>query len=165
MAGRLYTDQNLAVQEIQWDHEVIESRPGPILIISNLSTIPFILWHIESVITAVGAQRAEQIRYHLGQGTFKEVLVSQSLRPTSKDGDFGVDPEDVMPPGYHLEVVAEKRFGGKIGRLSRIVSIDLPSAGPKPAQGAAPSTPRSIKVLQSASEPSVAALTSAELRR
>jgi hypothetical protein len=167
MARRLYTDQNLAMQEITWEHEVIESRPGPDLIISNLSTIPFILWHVEAIITAVGAQRAEQIRYHLGQGTFKDVLVAQSLRPTSKNGDFGVDPEDVMPPSYHLEVVAEKRFGAKVARLSRIVSIDPPPPGaPKPAQGAAPSpTLRSISALQSASDPSVAALTSASPSR
>ncbi len=167
MARRLYTDENLAMQEIDWEHAIIESRPGPVLMISNKSTIPFILWHIEAVISAVGAQKGEQIRYHMGQGTFKDVLVSQALRPTSKDGDFGVDPDDLMPPSYHLQTIAEKRFGTRIARLSRIVSIDPAAPGaPKPPPAPyLPSPLRSISELQSASEPAVAALTSAALSR
>jgi hypothetical protein len=37
---------------------------------------------------------------------------------------MGVDPDDLMPPSYRLEMIAEKRFGGRIARLSRIVAID-----------------------------------------
>jgi Dolichyl-phosphate-mannose-protein mannosyltransferase len=167
MARRLYTDENLAMQEIDWEHQIIEARPGPILMISNKSTLPFILWHIESVISAVGAQKGEQIRYHMGQGTFKDVLVTQALRPTSKNGDFGVDPEDAMPTGYHLEVIAEKRFGARVDRVSRIVSIDPAPAGPKaPDQRPnAPSPLRSISRLHSPREPAVASFTSSELSR
>lgn len=167
MARKLYTDENLAMQEIDWEHQIIESRPGPILMISNKSTLPFILWHIESVISAVGAQKGEQIRYHMGQGTFKDVLVTQALRPTSKDGDFGVDPEDAMPPSYHLEVIAEKRFGARVDRLSRIVSIDPAPVGTKaPDQRPnAPSPLRSISLLQSLRDPAVASFTSSELSR
>lgn len=167
MARRLYTDQNLAMQEIEWEHQIIESRPGPVLMVSNKSTIPFILWQIEAVISAVGAQRGEQIRYHMGQGTFKDVLVSQALRPTTRNGDFGIDPDDLMPASYHLETIAEKRFGARIARLSRIVSIDPgPPGSPAPVQGPLAPTPlRSISELQSPSEPAVADLTSSALRR
>jgi hypothetical protein len=167
MSRRLYTDQNLAMQEIEWEHQIIDSRPGPILMISNKSTLPFILWQIESLISAVGAQKGEQIRYHMGQGTFKDVLVSQAIRPTSRDGDFGVDPEDAMPPSYHLEMIAQKRFGARLDRLSRIVSIDPAPAGAKaPDQRPNAPTPlRSISALQSLSDPPVAAVTSSELSR
>jgi hypothetical protein len=167
IARRLYTDQNLAMQELDWEHQIIESRPGPILMISNKSTIPFILWHIEAVISAVGAQKGEEIRYHMGQGTFKDVLVAQALRPTSKDGDFGVDPNDLMPPGYHLQTIAEKRFGVRIARLSRIVSIEpLPPGTPKsPKIPYKPSPLRSISEAQSFIEPAVAEFTSSELSR
>jgi hypothetical protein len=167
MARRLYTDENLAMQEIEWEHSIIESRPGPVLMISNKSTIPFILWHIEAVISAVGAQKGEQIRYHMGQGTFRDVLVAQALRPTSRQGEFGIDPDDLMPPGYHLQTIAEKRFGMRIARLSRIVSIDPEEPGaPKPPPAPyLPSPLRSISDLQSASEPAVAAFTSAALSR
>jgi hypothetical protein len=88
---RLYTDQNLGMQELDWERGIIESRPGPVLVISNKSTIPFILWHIEAIISAVAAQRGD-IRYHMGQGTFKEVLVTQAIRPTSADGDWASTP-------------------------------------------------------------------------
>ena len=167
MARRLYTDQNLAMQEIEWEHGIIESRPGPVLMITNKSTIPFILWHIESVISAVGAQKGEQIRYHLGQGTFKDVLVAQALRPTSGKGEFGVDPDDLMPPGYHLQTIAEKRFGMRLARVSRIVSIDpLPPGAPRPPPAPyLPSPLRSISDAQSPSEPLAADLTSPALSR
>ena len=167
VARRLYSDENLAMQEIEWERSIIESRPGPVLMISNKSTIPFVLWHIETLISSVGGQRGEEIRYHMGEGTFREVLVSQAIRPTTADGDFGIDPEDIMPAGYHLERIAQKRFGGRLDRLSRIVSIDPePVKAATPDQGpAAPSALRSISALQSRSVPSVALLTSSELRR
>ena len=90
IAARTYTDENLAMQEIDWEHGIIEARPGPVLVISNKSTIPFILWHIEvDHQRRSGRQKGEQIRYHMGQGTFKEVLVTQAIRPTSANGDYG----------------------------------------------------------------------------
>jgi hypothetical protein len=167
VALRLYTEQNLAMQEIEWERSVIEKRPGPVLLISNKSTVPFVLWHIETIISAVGSQRGEQIRYHMGQDTFKEVLVTQAIRPTSAEGDMGVDPEDMMPGNYHLETVAEKRFGARLDRLSRIVSIDPDPEGSRgPDQRpAVPLALRSISAVQSRSVPAVAALTSSAVSR
>ena len=166
-ARRTYTDENLAMQEIDWEHAVVLSRPGPVLVISNKSTIPFVLWRIESIISAVGAQKGEQIRYHMGQGTFKEVLVTQSIRPTTANGDYGVDPEDAMPPSYHLQPIAEKRFGMSLERISRIVSIDPQPEGSSAApQGPdRPSPLRLTSAIQSPSEPPVAATTSLPLSR
>jgi hypothetical protein len=163
---RLYTDENLGMQELEWERAVITARPGPVLIISNKSPIPFILWHIESVLNNIAMLKGADIRYHMEQGTFKEVIVSQAIRPTSADGEMGVDPEDVMPPNFHLERIAEKRFGGRLDRLSRIVSIDPEPE--KPARGAQPplaSPLRTISALHSESVPAVAALTSSALRR
>jgi hypothetical protein len=167
IARRLYTEKNLPMQEIQWEHAVIASRPGPVLLISNKSTIPFVLWHIETVISAVGAQKAEDIRYHMGQDTFKEVLVTQAIRPTDADGDMGVDPNDLMPPSYHLETIAEKRFGGRLDRISRIVSIDpAPDAAAPPDQRpSAPSALRTLGALPVPSGPAVAAFTSSAVSR
>jgi 4-amino-4-deoxy-L-arabinose transferase-like glycosyltransferase len=167
MAARTYTDENLAMQQLDWEHGIIERQPGPLLVIANNSTIPFILWHIQSVISAVGAQKGEQIRYHMGQGTFKEVLVTQSIRATSPNGDFGVDPQDAMPDSFHLETIAEKRFGAGLVRVSRIVSIDPQPEAPdaEPQGPARPSPLRLISPTQAPSEPSVAAATSLPLSR
>jgi len=127
VSRNLYTSQNLVMQEVDWEHEVLATRPYPVLLISNKSTIPFVLWRIPAVINGVGRQRAEQIKFHLREGTFKEVVVAQALRPTTPEGDMGIDPEDLMPATYRLETIAEKRFGGRWARLSRIVSIDEPA--------------------------------------
>jgi Dolichyl-phosphate-mannose-protein mannosyltransferase len=162
MAYRAYTDENLIMQEILWEKAFVRTRPGPVLLFSNRSTIPFVLWKIPAIISAVGAERGEQIRYHLSQGTFREVLVLQSLKPSSAKGEYGVEPGDLMPASYHLETLAEKRFGTSIARISRIVSIDpLPAGAAKAAQGVPRATPlRLINAAQSDSEPAVAPATS-----
>ncbi len=122
-ARRLYTDQNLVMQEVEWEHDVLTSRGGRVLLISNKSTIPFVLWHIPTLINGVGRQRGEQIKYHLKEGTFSEVIVAQALRPTSARGDMGVDPDDLMPDNFKLTPIAEKRFGARWARLSRLDAI------------------------------------------
>jgi hypothetical protein len=66
----------------------------------------------------------------MAQGTFHEILVSQALRPTTPDGNFGVDPDDLLPAGFRLETLAEKRFGGRMERLSRLVAVDPAPPGP-----------------------------------
>jgi len=161
IAVKFYTDENLGMRELDWEHSVVDSRPGPVLFISNKSPIPFLLWHIEAQLNPIAALKGDDIRYHMGLGTFREVIVAQAIRPISGDGGMGVDPDDLLPPSFHLEVIAQKRFGGRLDRLSRIVSID-PSPEKKAPEGKPhpPSALRSIKALQSLSEPAVAALTS-----
>jgi hypothetical protein len=144
IARRLYTSQNLVMQEVEWEHDQLVKRRGPILFISNKSTIPFVLWHVPTIINGVGRQRAEQIKYHLHEGTFREVIVAQALRPTTPQGDMGVDPDDLMPDTYRLETIGEKRFGARWARLSRLVAIE----DPPPKKSAALAAPA----------PSVAAL-------
>jgi hypothetical protein len=126
MARRLYTDENIVMQEVEWEHAVLASRPGPLLFITNKSTIPYLLWHIPAVLNTLGRQRAEQIRYHLGEGTFREVIVAQGLRPTSARGEMGIDPNDILPPEFHLETLSERRFGGRWSRISKVTMIDAP---------------------------------------
>jgi dolichyl-phosphate-mannose-protein mannosyltransferase len=166
----VYTSENLGMQELDWEHGIIDAQPGPVLVISNKSTIPFILWHIQAILNQAAATKGDDIRYHMGQDTFSEVIVTQAIRPSSAEGEMGVDPDDLLPPNFHLQKFAEKRFGGRLDRLSRIVSID-----PEPEKPEAPKkddhlpldpTPlRSISELQSPSDPPVAALTSSALSR
>ena len=164
---RFYTNNNLGMKELDWERSVIEARPGPVLFISNKSTIPFILWHDEVLLNNVAAIKGDDIRYHMGQDTFKEVIVSQAIRPITDDGRMGVDPDDVLPPTFHLQAIAEKRFGGRLDRLSRVVSIDpAPPAPARPPQRpAGASVVRSISLVQSRREPPVAADTSSAVSR
>ncbi len=160
---RFYTDNNLGMQELEWEKSVIDARPGPVLFVSNKSTIPFILWHDEVLLNSVAAIKGDDIRYHMGQETFKEVIVSQAIRPMTDDGRMGVDPNDELPATFHLEKIAEKRFGGRLDRLSRVVSIDQSKPGPK-GRDQRPA-PRSTSELQSRRDPAVAALTSSAFSR
>jgi Dolichyl-phosphate-mannose-protein mannosyltransferase len=164
---RFYTDNNLGMKELAWEKTVLDARPGPVLFISNKSTIPFLLWHDEVLLNEVAALKGDDIRYHMGQDTFKEVIVSQAIRPLTDDGRMGVDPEDVLPPTFHLEMIVEKRFGGRLDRLSRVVSIDPapPHAAPRAAPQGVPSPLRSISPVQSAVEPSVARRASSLVNR
>jgi hypothetical protein len=168
---RFYTVANLGMQELRWERQYVrdlQSRQGPVLIVSNKSTIPFVLWHIPVVLNSVAALKGDDIRYHMGQDTFSEVIVSQAIRPITDDGQVGIDPADTLPPSFHLETIAERRFGGRWDRLSRVVSIDPSPEPPRKGEDQPPAAPvpaRSISWLQSRSEPSVAALTSSALSR
>jgi hypothetical protein len=135
---RLFTAQNMVMQEVDWEYAELKRRDPSLLFITNKSTIPFVLWRIPAVINGQGRQRGPQIAFHLKQGTFREVIVGQSLRPTSAAGELGVAPEDEMPPEWKLETIAEKRFGARWSRLSRVVEIaDRKPVAPHPeARGA-----------------------------
>lgn len=141
LAHRLYTNQNLVMQEVEWEHEELLKRPGSLLYISNKSTIPFVLWRIPTILNSVGRLRAAQISFHLREGTFDEVIIAQALRPTAAQGALGIDPDDVMPDSYRLEPITEKRFGGRYIRLSRMVRIDSAPAAGGAATSPAPAKP------------------------
>ena len=131
-ARRLYTEQNLVMQEVAWEYAELRKRDPSLLFVTNKSTIPFVLWRIPTVINRHALLRGPQIAYHLGEGTFREVVVAQALRPTSADGNFGVAPEDRLPPGFVLETIAERRFGARMSRLSRLVEIRPAAPAPNP---------------------------------
>lgn len=131
---RLFTAQNMVMQEVEWEYSELQRRDPSVLLITNKSTIPFVLWRIPAVINGQGRQRGPQIAFHLRQGTFREVIVVQALRPTSAEGELGVAPEDLMPPEWKLETIAEKRFGARWSRLSRLVEITAKPTAPATAE-------------------------------
>lgn len=133
-ARRLYTTQNMVMREIEWELEQMQSRPGPVLVITSKATMPYLLHRISAINTQVAKGRGPQIAWHLQQGTFSEVLVAQVVRPTSAAGDAGVDPEDELPPEFKLEPLERKRFGTRWIRVSRLVAVDVPGALPSADQ-------------------------------
>lgn len=123
-ANRLYTEYNLLPKVIRWKGEVVDSLPPKSrLVIDDRSTLPWLLRDIPSIVIEAAETRAAQVKFHLEHGTFREVLVVQALHPTSAEGAYAVDAKEVLPSCYHLELVAEKRFGVNIHRISRVVSI------------------------------------------
>ena len=122
-AHQYYTSQNLVMHELNWELEQVTARQRPVLLITAKATLPFLLEKVPSVNTFLARARAPQIAWHMKQGTFREVLVSQVLRPTSAKGEAIVDPDEELPENFRLETIAEKRFGARWVRISRVAEI------------------------------------------
>jgi hypothetical protein len=86
---------------------------------------------------------ADRLAWQLHEPNFTEILVLQASCPTSVEGDYEIVPTDRLPPGFKLELLAERRFGTKLARISRLVAVELPPAekAPAPAAGAPPAPP------------------------
>lgn len=122
---RFYTHSNLLHAQVEWDIAQIKARPGVHrLVIAGDSVTPFIAEQIPSIIMDRARRRLALVRHQLEVGNVSEVLVVQTLVPTTKDGDFTLQPGHELPDSVKLETVALRRFGGCLRRISRVVSID-----------------------------------------
>lgn len=114
--------------ELAWEQRVIAARPpGTRLILTNKSTLPWMIATSPAILIERARAVADRLAEHLHLPDFKEILVTQSMRPTSADGQYQLVPEEALPDWIHLELLAERRFGTKLARISRVVSIDLPA--------------------------------------
>lgn len=121
----------LGIDEVEWEKRYVAALPpGERLIITNKSTLPWLLVKTPSILIGRTRLVGDRLKYQLKRGTFREILVVQSLRPTTVEGDHQLVPEDRLPPGFTLVVMVEKRFGTKITRISRLVALDLPPESP-----------------------------------
>ena len=127
---------NLGIQEHAWVLRAVAARgEGPRLVITNKTSIVWLLQKTPSILIQRARLAQDRLRLQLTQNNFREILLTQELRPASALGQHQIIPEDVVPASFHLEMVAEKRFGTKLVRISRVVAIDPPplkaSATPK----------------------------------
>lgn len=116
---------HMGIDEIEWEQRFVAARtPGDRVILANNSTINWLLYKTPSILLNRARRVADRLRYQLEAGTFREILVLQSLRPTTTEGDHEIVLEDRLPATFHLETLAEKRFGTKLIRISRLVAVD-----------------------------------------
>ena len=133
--------------EIAWEQRVIAARPaGSRLIITNKSTLPWLINRIPAILLDRSQAVADRLAEHLHMPDFSEILVTQGARPTSLEGNYQLPPDEILPAWFHLEPVAERRFGTKLARISRLVAIDLPA-------DFKPSTPPAVKSEAGAAHP------------
>lgn len=124
----------LGIDEVEWEKRYVAALPPrQRIIVSNKSTLPWLLEKESSILVGRARLVADRLKYQLEEGPYREILVLQSLRPTTAEGDHQLVPEDRLPPGFTLALLAEKRFGTKISRISRLVSIQLPAKADNPA--------------------------------
>jgi hypothetical protein len=122
------------VEEIEWEKRFVAARPpGPRFVITNKSTLPWLLRKIPSILTGRCGLVADRLQHQLQESTFREILVMQSFRPTTSQGDYQMVADDRLPKGFELEYLTERRFGTKITRISRLVAVNLPPAAAPPA--------------------------------
>lgn len=124
------------IDEIEWERRFVAARPpGDRLILTNKSTLTWLLLKTPSILVGRAGIVADRMQFQLQEATFKEILVMQSFRPTTAEGDHEMAPEDRLPKGFGVEFLAERRFGTKITRISRLVVVNLPpvKADPAPA--------------------------------
>jgi hypothetical protein len=123
-AARLYTTRNLIMHELEWELDQVSRRQGPVLLITYNAVLPFLLQNIPTLTTSYAPARAAHIAWHMSEGTFREVLVSQLVRPTSADYEPAIDPESELPDSFQLEPIAIHRVGVRWIRISRLVRIE-----------------------------------------
>jgi Dolichyl-phosphate-mannose-protein mannosyltransferase len=143
VAGTTRVAQNfyshLGIDEIEWEKRFVAARlPGERLVITNKSPLSWLLVKTPSILLTRARQLGERLQYQIKQGTFYEILVTQSFRPTTPDGDYEMLPEDRLPATFKLEPLAERRFGTKLTRISRLVALDLPPTNQPVPPAAAP---------------------------
>lgn len=125
----LYSSQNLVAAEVEWEREWVARQPAANrLIITNKSSLPWLVDRTSSMLLDHIRRRETQLRFHLQEGTFGEVLVMQRLRPTTVQGALQIAPEDVLSTNFVLEPLTERRFGMNLARISRLVAVAAPSS-------------------------------------
>jgi uncharacterized membrane protein len=118
---------NLGIREQEWMVRTVNARePVPRIVIANRSTLIWLLHRTPSILINRARMYEDRLRYQLREGVFKEILITQELRPTSIQGQHQIVPEDLMPASFHLETVAVRRFGTKLIKISRLIAIDPP---------------------------------------
>lgn len=133
-ANHLYS--HVGIDEVEWERRFVNARPpGQRIIVSNKSTLPWLLEKKPSILIGRARLVADRLAHQLQEPNFSEILVLQGARPTTVEGDFEIVPEDRLPSGFKLELVAEKRFGSKLARISRLVALELPPKDKQPLGG------------------------------
>lgn len=140
-AGKLglHYYSNLGFEEAEWQRRYVNAMPpASRLILSNRSPLPWLLQKTSAIQLGRARLVADRLHYQLEHPTFNEILVFQSLRPTTAEGDHQIVAAEQLPPGFKLEVIAEKRFDMRISRISRLVAVDLPPEEQPPVPAPAP---------------------------
>jgi hypothetical protein len=146
----IHSYSHVGIDEVEWERRYVNALPpGERLIISNKSTLPWLLEKKPSILIPRARLVADRLAYQLHEPNFREILILQGARPTSVAGDFELPPDERLPAWFKTELVVEKRFGSKLARISRLVAVELPAdfvpPGSPPAHGASQTSARNQK--------------------
>lgn len=126
---------HIGIDEVEWARRFVAGLPpgSRPLVITNRSTLPWLMGKNPSILLDRARLVADRLQHQLAQPDFTDILVTQTLVPTTALGDHRL-PADEELPGFTLRPLTERRFGTKLVRISRLEAIDaaairaLPSA-------------------------------------
>ena len=138
------TDLNQIETAQRWELSVVNRLPSAErLMLTDKSPLFWFAQGIGSTSCSRASQVAEGIAYHWRARSFQEILVTQHFVPQGTVGGWILDPDSRLPAGIILEPLAERRFGAKLQRVSRVVDIIPPPPAPA-APSTQPSSPTSV---------------------
>lgn len=142
----LHHYSHLGIDEVEWQRRYVNALPsGERLIISNQSTLPWLLEKKPSILIGRARMVADRLHAQLQEPNLDEILVVQTLRPSTPDGDHQIPPDDKLPATFTLETLAERRFGTRICRISRLTAVELPRGTEKAGESSSPTTRRAAE--------------------
>ncbi len=117
---------------VEWQTRFISSLPPKTrLVLTSRSALPWLLEEQPALPIFRVPQAADRIRKSLEAGDLEEVLVIQSLDAgPSGQGSLEVVPEDRLPEAFSLVPLAERKFGPRITRISRVAGFSLRQESP-----------------------------------
>ncbi len=120
------TELNTVETALGLERELLAKRgEGNRLIATDKSPLAWFIQGSSSTTVRRLEMRREGVEFHLRQGTFDEIIVTQTLRPLGAEGGFAVMPDDRLPPEFVLEPLAEWRIGARLQRVSRLREIKV----------------------------------------
>lgn len=120
----------------RWEERVVAARgPATRIVLTDKSPLSWFVRGVGSTTIERGVLRKDALAFHLRHHSYQEILVTQTLVPTSAEGDLRVARADVLPPEFVLEPIAERRIGSHLQRISvlREIKVDAPLAPAVPS--------------------------------
>ena len=119
-------DQQNTIETTQcWEVDFLKKRGvANRLIITDKSPLSWFVRDVAAIMPGRVYVKPDALPYHFRHHTFDEVLITQTLEPIG-DGKYWITPEHRLPATYVLELLAERRFGTKLHRISRLVEIKM----------------------------------------
>jgi len=127
-------DLNLIETTQRWELSVVQRLPpAERLMLTDKSPLFWFAQGAGSTSCSRASEYFAGLAYHWRARSFQEVLVTQRFAPLGAEGGWMLEPDSRLPAGIVLEPLAERRFGVKLQRVSRVVEITPPPSAPADA--------------------------------
>ena len=124
-------DLNMIETTQRWELSVVNRLPpAERLILTDKSPLFWFAQGMGATSCSRATQCVEGLEYHWRARSFQEILVAQRFAPLGAEGGWMLELDSRIPAGITLEPLAERRFGVKLQRVSRVVAITLPTPVP-----------------------------------